>query len=298
MTPLPGFARLTGPLLRSPDDGADTIVWLLARPEDGLGPACGTTVVSVRRRASRSVPRRPSNALSCSPGSRALWAGERVGTGPGAPRRTDALKRQTRARRSSAKPGQCRDDGRERPQERDVHRLPAHDRPPPGSAAAPSAGHHRGRTPPRPRPSRAACGRSRPSRCRRPGSPRRPTTRRAGRLPVAAAQATGGSPQADRRSLPGQSESRGQRRVARACWPPRRHWSTTWPGSSAPTPRDRADPAGHLAHLRVHVPGNHLRAVLGDDPAHAHIEHRGPGATMSGVTVRHAGGGHDDVGSA
>lgn len=32
---LPGFARLTGPLLRSPDDGADTIVWLLARPEDG-----------------------------------------------------------------------------------------------------------------------------------------------------------------------------------------------------------------------------------------------------------------------
>ncbi|MFN8099044.1 MAG: SDR family NAD(P)-dependent oxidoreductase [Dermatophilaceae bacterium] len=32
---LPGFARLTGPLLRSAEDGADTIVWLLARPEDG-----------------------------------------------------------------------------------------------------------------------------------------------------------------------------------------------------------------------------------------------------------------------
>ncbi len=32
---LPGFARVTGPLLRTPEDGADTILWLLARPEDG-----------------------------------------------------------------------------------------------------------------------------------------------------------------------------------------------------------------------------------------------------------------------
>lgn len=31
---LPGFRTLTGPLLRSPEDGADTIVWLVARPED------------------------------------------------------------------------------------------------------------------------------------------------------------------------------------------------------------------------------------------------------------------------
>jgi NAD(P)-dependent dehydrogenase (short-subunit alcohol dehydrogenase family) len=30
---LPGFAKVTGPLLRSPEEGADTIVWLLASPE-------------------------------------------------------------------------------------------------------------------------------------------------------------------------------------------------------------------------------------------------------------------------
>ena len=32
---LPGFRRIMGPLLRSPEEGADTIVWLAAAPEGG-----------------------------------------------------------------------------------------------------------------------------------------------------------------------------------------------------------------------------------------------------------------------
>ena len=30
---LPGFSRVVGPLLRTPEEGADTIVWLAAAPE-------------------------------------------------------------------------------------------------------------------------------------------------------------------------------------------------------------------------------------------------------------------------
>jgi NAD(P)-dependent dehydrogenase (short-subunit alcohol dehydrogenase family) len=33
---LPGFSRLIGPLLRTPLEGVDTIVWLAAAPEAGL----------------------------------------------------------------------------------------------------------------------------------------------------------------------------------------------------------------------------------------------------------------------
>jgi NAD(P)-dependent dehydrogenase (short-subunit alcohol dehydrogenase family) len=36
---LPGFARVTGPLLRSPEDGADTLVWLAAAPEAAVTTA-------------------------------------------------------------------------------------------------------------------------------------------------------------------------------------------------------------------------------------------------------------------
>ncbi len=32
---LPGFYKLTKPLLRTPEEGADTIVWLAATPEAG-----------------------------------------------------------------------------------------------------------------------------------------------------------------------------------------------------------------------------------------------------------------------
>ena len=32
---LPGFSRIPGPLLRTPEEGADTIVWLAAAPEAG-----------------------------------------------------------------------------------------------------------------------------------------------------------------------------------------------------------------------------------------------------------------------
>ena len=34
---LPGFGRLIGPLLRTPDEGADTIVWLCGSPAEDLG---------------------------------------------------------------------------------------------------------------------------------------------------------------------------------------------------------------------------------------------------------------------
>ena len=32
-TALPGFSRIVGPLLRTPEEGADTIAWLAAAPE-------------------------------------------------------------------------------------------------------------------------------------------------------------------------------------------------------------------------------------------------------------------------
>ncbi len=61
-TALPGFSRLLGPLLRTPEQGADTIAWLAAAPEPaGLS---GLFYLDRRPRASHRLPktRRPDEA--------------------------------------------------------------------------------------------------------------------------------------------------------------------------------------------------------------------------------------------
>jgi len=65
---LPGFRKVMGPLLRSPDQGADTIVWLLASRE----PLIHRGALWFDRRA-RGVARAPRTATSPSDRER-LWA--------------------------------------------------------------------------------------------------------------------------------------------------------------------------------------------------------------------------------
>lgn len=66
---LPGFGRLLGPLLRSPDEGADTITWLAAAPAEVLQG--GTLWLD---RAPRAVHRLPRTRASDTPAARAeLW---------------------------------------------------------------------------------------------------------------------------------------------------------------------------------------------------------------------------------
>ena len=67
---LPGFRRLVGPWLRSPAEGADSILWLAAAPE--AGALTGWLVLD---RRPRSFDRIPSTRLSVED-RRALW--ERV----------------------------------------------------------------------------------------------------------------------------------------------------------------------------------------------------------------------------
>jgi dehydrogenase/reductase SDR family member 12 len=59
---LPGFSRLIGPLLRTPEQGADTIVWLAAAPE--AAAFCGRFLLDRRPRATYRLPgtRRPDHA--------------------------------------------------------------------------------------------------------------------------------------------------------------------------------------------------------------------------------------------
>jgi NAD(P)-dependent dehydrogenase (short-subunit alcohol dehydrogenase family) len=61
-TALPGFTRVVGPLLRTPAEGADTIVWLAAAPE-AAGPS-GLFFLDRRARAKHRQPhtRRPDEA--------------------------------------------------------------------------------------------------------------------------------------------------------------------------------------------------------------------------------------------
>ena len=59
---LPGFHRVTGPLLRTPAHGADTIVWLAASPE--VSATSGKLWLDRRRRWEHKVPwTRPADAL-------------------------------------------------------------------------------------------------------------------------------------------------------------------------------------------------------------------------------------------
>ena len=61
---LPGFSRIVGPLLRTPEEGVDTIAWLAAAP-DAADPraACSSSTGDRGRRtgcAARVVPTRPA----------------------------------------------------------------------------------------------------------------------------------------------------------------------------------------------------------------------------------------------
>jgi len=60
---LPGFSRLIGPLLRTPEEGADTIVWLAGAPE--LAGRSGEFFLDRRSRAKHRLrsTRRPDEAL-------------------------------------------------------------------------------------------------------------------------------------------------------------------------------------------------------------------------------------------
>ena len=61
-TALPGFSRIVGPLLRTPEQGADTIVWLAAAP-DAADPS-GLFFLDRRPRAKHRLrrTRRPDEA--------------------------------------------------------------------------------------------------------------------------------------------------------------------------------------------------------------------------------------------
>ncbi len=67
---LPGFARFTAPVLRTPDEGADTIVWLAAATDDDLGASGGFWC----DRARRPIHRLPNTRRADTPSERvAMW---------------------------------------------------------------------------------------------------------------------------------------------------------------------------------------------------------------------------------
>ena len=61
-TALPGFSRVVGPLLRTPEEGADTIVWLAAAPD--AADLSGLFFLDRRARAKHRLrrTRRPDEA--------------------------------------------------------------------------------------------------------------------------------------------------------------------------------------------------------------------------------------------
>ena len=61
-TALPGFSRIVGPLLRTPEEGADTIVWLAAAPD--AADLSGLFFLDRRARAKHRLrrTRRPDEA--------------------------------------------------------------------------------------------------------------------------------------------------------------------------------------------------------------------------------------------
>lgn len=67
---LPGFAKWTGPFLRTADQGADTIVWLTATDPTNLGPSGGFWCDRVRRPIHRLGSTRSSDRPDV---RRALW---------------------------------------------------------------------------------------------------------------------------------------------------------------------------------------------------------------------------------
>jgi dehydrogenase/reductase SDR family member 12 len=81
---LPRFHALTRPILRTPDEGADTLVWMAAAPAADLGPSGGFWL-DRRRRSATKVP-----WTHTPPGERAklwAWCEQRAiaPTGPGDP---------------------------------------------------------------------------------------------------------------------------------------------------------------------------------------------------------------------
>jgi hypothetical protein len=85
-TSLPGFARVMGPLLRSPEQGADTMVWLAGAEE----PLASSGEFWLDRDV-RPIHRLPSTRRSDTPERRAeLWARCVEATGAEPPPAMDA----------------------------------------------------------------------------------------------------------------------------------------------------------------------------------------------------------------
>ena len=79
---LPGFARITAPVLRTPDEGADTIVWLAAATAEELGASGGFWC----DRARRPIHRLPNTRHSDNPAERAaMWNWIEMASGATAP---------------------------------------------------------------------------------------------------------------------------------------------------------------------------------------------------------------------
>lgn len=79
---LPGFARLTSPVLRTSDEGADTIVWLAATTDDALGSSGGFWCDRERR----PIHRLPNTRRSDTVAERAaMWDWIRRASGATAP---------------------------------------------------------------------------------------------------------------------------------------------------------------------------------------------------------------------
>jgi hypothetical protein len=86
---LPGFARIMGPLLRTPEQGADTIVWLAAAPE--AVESSGRFWLDRRSRWEHKAPWTRLSGAECADAGAELWAwcAERTGwDGPDRPART------------------------------------------------------------------------------------------------------------------------------------------------------------------------------------------------------------------
>jgi hypothetical protein len=69
---LPGFARVMGPVLRTPEQGADTAVWLAAAPEAAL--ANGQFWLDRRPRWEHKVPWTRLDEASFVQAGTDLWA--------------------------------------------------------------------------------------------------------------------------------------------------------------------------------------------------------------------------------
>ena len=103
---LPGFARVMGPFLRTPEQGADTIVWLAAAPEAGWSRPAGSGWTAGRGGSTRCPgPGCPSADFVDAGAELWAWCAERTGwDGPDPPGLPSDPRRRRAAGRQPVKP--------------------------------------------------------------------------------------------------------------------------------------------------------------------------------------------------